>query len=432
MKILIIGQCTLHWGRMEFGNIGNYYIIEPFMRELKEVFPNAEINTTMQMSDNFCKREQINVLPMDLYYSWSSNDLLIAEKELKIARNYASTGLLFETTPYIDEVLKSDLVIDFSGDIWGDNADFLGENRFYVGLCKDRVPQLLKIKTVMIAGSPGPFSENKNIEFAKEVFKNFDFVTNRESISRTILQNHSFDVSNLYDLACPAFLFEPKKREEIENLLINEKIKVNVKPVVGFILCGWNFVDGPFDKWPRDDRDYDVFVEAVEYLSSLGVRVCLMSHSNGFIPGKKPFELIHGRDYPVIKQLQKIIKSRGIAKDVFSLDGVYDTWTTKAIIGNFNMLVSGRIHAAVSGLSQSIPTVIIDYGHEPKAHKLKGFAIEAGAEDFVADPAIKDDLINKIKRCWEYKRGYINKLNNKIPKTKLKAKQNFNLLKSLF
>ena len=30
MNILVIGQTTMQIGRMEFGNIGNYYIIEPF------------------------------------------------------------------------------------------------------------------------------------------------------------------------------------------------------------------------------------------------------------------------------------------------------------------------------------------------------------------------------------------------------------------
>ena len=41
--IFVIGQCTLHWGRMEFGNIGNYYVTEPFFRELHRVFPEAHI-----------------------------------------------------------------------------------------------------------------------------------------------------------------------------------------------------------------------------------------------------------------------------------------------------------------------------------------------------------------------------------------------------
>ncbi|MEJ5994829.1 polysaccharide pyruvyl transferase family protein [Pedobacter sp. Du54] len=432
MKILIIGQCTLHWGRMEFGNIGNFYIIEPFMRELRSVFPNCEIRTTMQLSDDFCNAEGVDVVPMELYYGWSGTDAFDAEKELEIAKEYVKTKELKCTTPYIDEVLNADLVIDFSGDIWGDNADFLGEDRFHVGLCKDRVAQLLGKKTVMVAGSPGPFSENKNLEFAKEVFENFDFVTNRESVSRDILTQYGFNLNKLHDLACPAFLFEPKAQSEIKELLDSEGISNSEKPVVGFILCGWNFLTGPFDKWPREDSDYTIFAEAVEHLDSLGAKVCLMSHSNGFIPGKEPFELIHGRDYVVTKQLERILNDRGIAKNVICLNGVYDTWTTKGIIGAFSMLVSGRIHAAVAGLSQYVPTVVIDYGHEPKAHKLKGFAIEAGAEAYVADPALDGDLNEKIDKCWNNIEKYQDELKQQIPKAKEKAKKNFKLMKELF
>ena len=117
MNILIIGQCTLHWGRMEFGNIGNYYIIEPFIRELYKVFPNSSIKTTMQMSERFCKDESVSVVPMELYYSWKENEIKLAKHELAIALNYNETSEMLETTPFIDEVMKADLVIDFSGDI---------------------------------------------------------------------------------------------------------------------------------------------------------------------------------------------------------------------------------------------------------------------------------------------------------------------------
>ena len=61
-----------------------------------------------------------------------------------------------------------------------------------------------------------------------------------------------------------------------------------------------------------------------------------------------------------------------------------------------SMLVSGRIHGAVAALSQSVPTVIIDYGHEPKAHKLIGFAKVVGVQDFVADPCVFSDLKLKL------------------------------------
>lgn len=432
MKILVIGQCTLHWGRMEFGNVGNYYIIEPFMRELHRVFPSAEIRTTMQVTQRFCETEQIKVLPMELYYGWSFSDLEIARKEFAIADEYSRSGVLIDTTEYINEVMATDLVIDFSGDIWGDNADFLGDNRFEVGLLKDRVAQLLGKKVVMLAGSPGPFNTEKNLDLAKEVYRNFILVTNREPVSSRLLKEQGFDISKTHSLACPAFLFEPVDKSEV--LALPEITEISKqkssKPIVGFILCGWNFENGPFDKANRSDDEFTNFAEAVEYLTEeLGVSVCLMSHSNGFDIPPAPFRLKHGRDYDTIKQLEKVLHKRGISKDFFVLNGVYDTWQIKGIIREFDMLVSGRVHAAVAALSQNIPTVIIDYGHDPKAHKLAGFAEVVGISEYVADPCSSEDLKNKIKHCLLGIQDYELHLGKRIPEVKRLARENFNLLK---
>ena len=431
MNILIIGQCTLHWGRMEFGNIGNYYIIEPFIRELYKVYPDANIKTTMQMSNRFQVDEKIECISMDLYYGWNDKDLDTALEELASVEIYSKTGILPKETPYIKEVLNSDLVIDFSGDIWGDNADFLGDNRFLIGLIKDRIPQLLGKKTVMLAGSPGPFNNQKIKEFAKEVYENFDLVTNREPISIRLMEKDGFNISKTKSLACPAFMFEPAKDEKIKSLIEKEGLNSS-KLKVGFILCGWNFTDGPFDKETREDSEFVQFAEAIEYMSEeLKLEVYLMSHSNGFPIPPKEFKLIHGRDYSIIKQLEKVIEDRKIAKNVHCLNEVYDSWETKAILGHFDMLVSGRVHGAVGGLSQYVPTVIIDYGHEPKAHKIMGFAKVAEVEEYVANPNLKEDIINKIKKCWDNHVEYRQYLEKKVPKILINVEKNFSLLKKL-
>ncbi|MBT7038660.1 MAG: polysaccharide pyruvyl transferase family protein, partial [Bacteroidetes bacterium] len=334
---------------------------------------------------------------------------------------------------FIDEVVNSDLVIDFSGDMWGDNADFLGDNRFLVGLLKDRVAQLLGKKTALIAGSPGPFNNPRTLGFAQEVFESFDLVTNRESISVELLEISDFDVSRVVSLACPAFLFEPKAVSEIADISSRVGLSRKDKVTFGFILCGWNFLDGPFDKWPRRNSDYIPFAEAVEYITEeLGARVYLMSHSNGFPIPPLPFKLVHGRDYKIVKQLETVLNSRGISKDFYVLNNILDAWQTKAIISQFDILVSGRVHGAIAGLSQNVPTVIIDYGHGPKAHKLKGFAIEAGVEDYVADPNTKNDIITKIELCWLNRFELKQKLKQQIPIAKTKARKNFSSLKNLF
>lgn len=427
MRILLVGQCTLHWGRMEFGNIGNYYIIEPFVRELHRVFPGAEIATTFQMSDGFCAREKVSVLPMDYYYGWTGDDLKVALSELEAARHFANTGTLPHTTPYIEQVLKSDLVIDFSGDIWGDNANFLGADRFRVGLIKDRVAQLLGKPTVMLAGSPGPFNDQDIIDFAKEVFAGFDLVTNREAISTKLLADQGFDLTRVESLACPAFLFEPAA--EIERSVLEEIRRRGDKPTAGFIICGWNFLEGPFDKWPRPDSDYEHFASAVEFMTEeLGLRVFLMSHSNGFPIPPQRFELQHGRDYPIAVQLGEVLAKRGISRDFHVLHGVFDTWQTKAIIGQFDILVSGRVHAAVAGLSQYVPTVIVDYGHEPKAHKLSGFAGVAEVSEFVVDPSDPNGIRNGIHACWTRRNEIREHLRERMVEVRRLARRNFDLL----
>jgi colanic acid/amylovoran biosynthesis protein len=433
MRILLTGQCTLHWGRLEFGNIGNYYIIESSVRELHRVFPNAEIVTTFQMTDEFCRREGISCLPMELFYSWSENDLSNSLTEFGIAQIFHDTGKLVETTPYIEEVKKSDLIIDFSGEMWGYHADLVGKNRFLVGLIKDRVAQLLNKPVVLLAGSQGPFTNEDTKGFAKQVFEDFALVANREGETTDLLVKEGFNIKNLRYYACPAFLFEPKPDNEMSEIYIKERIIDNRKKTFGFVLCGFNMAEGPFDKWPRRDDEYFVFAESIEFIvNTLGARVVLMSHSNGFTQHPN-FKLIQGRDYPIAKQLQNVLKQRGRVNlnDVLCLDNPYNPWETKAIIKQFDMFVAGRLHASVAALSQYVPTVIIMHGHGPKSHKIIGFAKIVGIEEYVAYPKSSEELIGKIKNCWESRVSIRQHLNKRIPEVKDAARMSFEAIRSI-
>ena len=433
MKILVIGQCSLQKGRMEFGNIGNYYIAEPFFRELHSNFKNLEIKTTLQFSKKFCSKEKVKCLPLNTYYNWRSDELKIAKKDLGIAK-LIKKGIKPNSIPrYIKEVIWSDLVIDFSGDIWGDNADFLGKDRFEVGLIRNEITQILLKKTALLAGSPGPFNQKNKISLAKKIYKNFSLVTNREEISTSILKKHGFDLKYTKTLACPAFLFEPKNINTINNKEISKirNYKKNNK-LIGFILCGWNFTNGPFDLSPRNDCDYDLFVDAIEKICiDKNVKVILLSHSNGFNIKENKYILKNGRDYVIAKQLFKILKQRNPLINIDIVRKPYLPNKMKAIIGMFDILISGRIHGAVAGLSQNIPTVMIDYGHEPKAHKLIGFAKVVGMQNFIADPSDENDLNKKIDFCMKNIVSIKSKLKKQIPLVKKLAKQNFTILKEL-
>ena len=427
MKLLVTGQLTLHMGRMEFGNIGNYYIIEPFFRELHRAFPNAEIVTTFQMTEDFSKRERITVLPIDLYYNWNDDVLSFALEEFSIATIYNETNILIKNTPYITEVISTDLFIDLSGDMWGDNADLAGENRFLVGLLKDRIAQLLKIPTVMVGVSPGPF--NKDIlPLAKIVYENFLLVISREKISKELLKMNNLNTEKTIDGVCPSLLFQAANDNSISKFI---KQISHRKKIVGFILCGWNMSDGPYNKELRNNTEYLQFIDTIEYMvKNLNVTVCLLSHSNGF-EIQPNFKLIRGRDFLLIKQLYDLLNEE-IKEDVFLIDDIYSPSETKAIIGHFDMLITGRVHGAIAALSQSIPTVIIDYVTGPKAHKVKGFAQLFDMEEYICNPLSSADMIEKIKICFKNKEIICVKLIEKNHILSALAKENFNLIKTVY
>ena len=59
----------------------------------------------------------------------------------------------------------------------------------------------------MIAGSPGPFQDERTKELAKEIYKNFVLVTNREPISTDLLKKKAL-MCKTQKCCMSFFLFE--------------------------------------------------------------------------------------------------------------------------------------------------------------------------------------------------------------------------------
>lgn len=436
MKILVTGLTTLHWGRLEYGNVGNYYIIVPLFRKLYEYFPNAKIRTTLQLTDEFMKREKIEKLPLEYYYGWRDNALDTKEalEELALAEIFHSTGSLSNTTGYMEEVLKSDLVINFSGDMWGDNSTGMGENRFYVDLLKMRTVQLLGKKCVLFASSPGPVTEKSTLEFAKLVYRKFDLVLNREAFSRGIMEKSGFDVSKTFNCACPAYLFHQSYYPcvvDVSEIESNEKITQEMKNI-GFILATYSLPGHSFDLWEREDEDFDEYVRLIEYIiEEKHARVVLISHSNGF-EFTPDFKRTHWRDYKMISQIYQIIEKRGKVnmEYLWKVDNIYYPWEMHTLIGSLDMLISGRVHGAVAGLEQFVPTVAFDYKNGPLAHKMFGFFEVFGMEDCVI-PRDNFSFIEYFNKVYDHLSEYSERLRVNYETVKSKVEFGFQKIKEL-
>lgn len=420
-------------GRLEYGNIGNYYIMEPLFGKLLQVFPDYEIVTTFQMTNHFIYRNQIHIYPMELFYAWRENEKELAKAEYDAVIQHNEEEM--NQSAYITLVKECSMVIDFSGDMWGDNAEHVGRDRFWVDLYKIAIAQQLGIKTVLFAGTPGPFSEKETRDFAKKVFAGFDVVMNRESTSTKNLQEWKFDMSKVEDYACPAFLYEPKtEKNSTEYRNISTYIEAN-RPVVGMSFGGFNMPVGPYDMWPREETQYEVFTKIIEYvINDLNATIVLISHTNGF-EWKPDFCLINGRDYYILNQLKDIVLKRGIIRDkerLKCIDYPLLPSDTKRIIGTFDMMIAGRVHASVAAISQNVPTVFLEYDERIiYSTKMYGFSSLAGMEKWVCRPSDEEDIIDKITKCYKSRNIVREELNRNIPVIKKRAEQSFKRLRDI-
>lgn len=432
--IFLMGLTSTSLGGMEYHNLGNYIIMEPFIEELHREFSQAEIATSIQMSDSFCHKYHVLSIRNKRFWTYgyytasrTAIDILkvLCWKVLKVA--HVDFKKLLRSSALLSELDKADFVIDFSGDIYGDNAPY---RNFIESNARLIFAMILNKTTAMLIGSPGPFTKTWRLLLAKAVMSKLDLITNRESVSTDFLEFIGIRGAHVVSAACPSVLFKKDESQHARAVLAYETLTPKVRPTVGLVVCGWNMLEGPHNKWPRRNDEYEPFIRLIDHLiDNLGLRVCVMSHQNS-TDGK--FNLTRGSDHRLIEQLMSNADRRHGEDKLFTLKSLYTASMSKTIIGQFDMLMSGRIHGAVQGMSQAIPTAIIDYGHEPKAHKLRGFAKLYDVEDYVCDPTNADQMIIVASRLWENREAVRQKLQMKIPQVADLAMKNFSMLRLVY
>lgn len=431
--IFVTGQCSLHMGRMEYGNLGNYAIAEPLFEQLHQTFPGYRIETTLQMSDPFCKTYNIRRLDMSLYDNLKSLYIFLALAEFLSSLIYRIFKISVFNTGYIQAVKRADLVIDFSGDVWGDNADLISKckQRFNIGVLKDLTACNFGKPLALICSSLGPFKRPLRKKIAKYTLNRMKLVTVREPKSFEYLQNNQLQTDNMYMYPCPAFLFKTSVNNGTKKE-ISDKYFDHKKNKIGLIFCGWNVLQGPFNRTDWTENDFNIIANPIgSLLQQTDADLYLLSHNHAFEYKNGTFQHFVGRDFIFAKGIYEILKARGYENRLHLVTEPYDAHATKYLISHFDMLVSGRIHGSVAGLTQHIPTVMLNYGHEPKALKVHGFAKVAGVEDYVAEPDQPGDITEKLHKCWHNRAALQQQLKQRIPQVQKQCLQHFEKLKDI-
>jgi len=428
LQIFITGSCSPSLGNWE-RQLGNAAILIGLSETIHRYLPEATINTKYQLSEEFCQTYGIQSTLVEPVKGFKGRRALAAFYNLFSSAAWSFFHKVFNrdinflhSTKLLDAYYKSDLIIDLSGDTYGDNISFKSFAKHSLDLI---AAQLLRKPVISLANSPGPFSGNVKKSIARFVFNHMSLITTREPISADLLRKLGVKTP-IVTTACPAFLLTPAHDCKVKEIMQSEGIDENSKPIVGITLAGYNLYSKQTWDIPESLEDLELYVPTVRFLlDELKAQVVLHPH----VYRNNPWtgQLIQGPDYVILKTLGQMVSQYSNTRNLRLVEGTYLPCEVKGLIGKLDMHITGRLHAGVAALSQAVPTVLLAYGN-----KHSGFAKLLNQDSCVWQPSMgPDGLLNIVKQVWEDRESIVAELHKRVPFVKELAELNVKILKDI-
>lgn len=428
VRLFITGSCSSTLGNWE-QQLGNAAILIGLLETIHEHLPDALVTTKYQLSKEFCQTYGIQSLLVEPETGAKVRRTLVTLYNLfssavwRFCREVFRIDITFlHATRLLDACYKSDLIIDLSGDAYGDNIPFRNFAKHSLDLIAAR---LLRKPIVSLANSPGPFSGKIKKFIAQVLFNNVSLVTTREPVSAGLLRNLAIKTP-IITTACPAFLLEPAQDRRVKEIMRSEGIDENVGPIIGLTLAGYNLYSKPTWDVPETLEDVELYVPTVRFLlDELDAQLLLIPHVYRTNPWTG--QPIQGPDYLILKTLSHMVSRYSTTKKLKLIEGTYSPAEVKGLIGKLDLHISGRLHAGVAALSQYVPTVLLAYGH-----KHFGFAKMLNQERYVWQPSMgSDGLLAIVRQIWEDRESVVAELHQWVPLVKALAELNVQILKDM-
>ena len=434
-KIYIISLA----GRGELGGyetqLGNVAILIPMIKMLKKYISDAEISTTIQLTDKFCMTNGITRIPKPkrlLPGFYGTLELLISSTDfLRTSLWRFLKNVLHLNVPILikgnklERFANSDVILDFNGDIFP--SDVYNPIRLLTRVVEILTIRQLGVPVIEFVSSPGPFRTWFRRSLSRLILNKISVFTNREPISSELLKQIGIKKTPIVNTACPAFLLEPTPVERTKEIFLQENIDVKVRPLIGVTLCGYNLISQRTWEKPENFDDLSLFVPMLKYLlDNLQANVFLLPHVYRINPYTSIGEHINGPDYDILLHLYKMVDGDKYNGRLKLIEGKYTPSEAKSIIGQCDMYISGRLHAGVAALSQAIPTVLLGYGH-----KHRGFARLLHQEKYVFKGANPGELKSIVENCWENREEITKVLKDRMVRIRELVHLNFEIVKEI-
>lgn len=198
---------------------------------------------------------------------------------------------------------------------------------------------------ILLGHSIGPFENHSQYKAFVKTVRQAQLVTVRESLSLKYLENMKLENVRIELTADPAFCLEPDMRSVDKVFKIYDipegKILVGLAPSQGIVYYSRTSYQSHFNAL----RKLIVFLT-----EKLGCHVMLIPHVHD--------TTVENDDRVLCEMLYRML---GFPKNVTMLSLTHSAEEIRAIVGRLDFMIAERMHAAIAGLSQNVPTFVIGY-----------------------------------------------------------------------
>jgi len=454
MKVILI-NADGEYKQME-SNKGAEAVIISTIQILRKCFPNIDIITTIQLSDELstiCKCKEIKnkifsfktFSPITSFISTSNFIRTFFWHFLNAKFNVNLKFLI--TNKKLNEYATSDLIIHLGMDLYSDDFGM----RTIIEHSKDILMGVyLNKPVIMWAESIGPFNNKLSSFLAKKTLNAVSMILVRENESFTYLKRLGLKDIPIYITADPAILLNPTNKKIAPDFLNNKNILDNSRPLIGISLSLTYLAGGVKKSKKLGLLKYfsnillyllpeNLFMELMNFgkktktysesqISFTSIIAQVIDHIiDNF---NADVILIPHIQHPIIGELsihENVYRKVKYQKSVNIISKEYNAQELKEIIGYCDLFIGGRMHANIAALSQGIPTIGLSY-----SYKFKGIMTQFGQEKYICTNISYYDIIDKFSLVWDQKENIRNNLSVRLPFLKSLSLENGVLLKKFY
>ncbi|MDR7665076.1 polysaccharide pyruvyl transferase family protein [Methanosarcina sp. Z-7115] len=305
----------------------------------------------------------------------------------------------------------SDIVINTGGD------HLSGEKFGLTSLLNISYAILLDKPVVLYAESLGYYKNSFFGFIANQVLNRTTLITVREDLSKKYLEQNKITKPKVYLTADSAFNLEPVSQSTVLEILLNEGIDVNKKPIIGINSSGLISLYRESDSENPSQEVVSIFARVIDSLAEeLDANIIMIPH----VYSEKV------SDKKSILDIYNIVENKSNVKVILN---EYNAKELKGIIGMCDLFVGARMHATIASTSMYVPTVGIAYSH--KMYGIIGQMLKQ--ENYIIDVNdLNYDLLkSKIYNCWSNRENIQKDLKYIIPQIKEKSSLNGKYVKDL-